>query len=92
MTDENTRTGKDLGLAEKRDALYASIGEPHLPDLASHMDTNVLQPMEGIHYQPLKTTGLQSASDMWIDRDRMIEGLHRKEVVEDHRKKVQNFI
>ncbi|MEA1985516.1 MAG: hypothetical protein U9N13_07705 [Euryarchaeota archaeon] len=91
MTDENTRSGKDLGQAEKRDALHASIGEPHLPDLSSRMDANVLQPMDGIHYQPHKTTGLQSASDMWIDRDRMIEGIHRKEVIEDHLKKVQNF-
>ena len=91
MTDENTRSGKDLGQVEKRNVLYTSIGETHLPDLSSQMDANVLQPMDGIHYQPHKTTGLQSASDMWIDRDRMIEGLHRKEIIEDHLKKGQIF-
>jgi hypothetical protein len=40
-------------------------------------------PDEGINYVPHKTSGLQSAADMWIDRDRMLEGLHTKKSVDE---------
>jgi hypothetical protein len=66
MPEENKhvqRPGKDAGI----------IGENGL------LRTMELPQFEGIRYVSHKTAGLQSASDMWIDRDRMYEGLHVKE-------------
>lgn len=59
--------GKDFGI----------VGENGL------LKTRELPQFEGIHYVPHKTSGLQSASDMWIDKERMYEGLHVKEPLEE---------
>jgi hypothetical protein len=55
--------GKDFGI----------IGDNGL------LKTVEISHFEGIRYIPHKSSGLQSASDMWIDMERMYGGLHVKE-------------
>ncbi|WP_300609775.1 hypothetical protein [Methanohalophilus sp.] len=54
------------------------------------LKTKELPHFEGIHYVPHKTSGLQSASDMWIDKERMYEGLQVKEAIAEliHKTKI----
>ena len=73
MSEEKTGQTKTEAQASVKEW---KIGEMGFPD-------RLAAPDEGINYIPHKTSGLQSAADMWIDRDRMLEGLHTKKSVDD---------
>jgi len=73
MSEEKTEQTKSEAQASLKEW---KIGEMGFSDRLSIPD-------EGINYVPHKTSGLQSAADMWIDRDRMLEGLHTKKSVDD---------
>lgn len=44
-----------------------------------------------IEYPSHKTTGLQNASDMWIDKDRLFEGLSKEEKDIEKLRKLSGF-
>ncbi|SDW79835.1 hypothetical protein [Methanohalophilus halophilus] len=73
MSEEKTEQTKTEAQASVKEW---KIGEMGFSD-------RLATPDEGISYIPHKTSGLQSAADMWIDRDRMLEGLQTKKSVED---------
>ncbi|MBP2030454.1 hypothetical protein J2755_001388 [Methanohalophilus levihalophilus] len=78
MPEEN----KNLQKPEQRKE-FNIVGENGL------LKSRELPHFEGIHYEPHKTSGLQSASDMWIDKERMYEGLQVKEPIADLVKKAK---
>ncbi|MGM0770099.1 MAG: hypothetical protein ACQESU_00570 [Halobacteriota archaeon] len=62
--------------------LLHNIGKPNLGSHVPPSLSDELPALDGIEFMPHKTEGLQSPADMWIDRARMTENLHKKAVVE----------
>ncbi len=79
MSDDNIRESRK-DLIEKRKGLQAAENTP----LQQYMETLTTgQPVcEGIQFTPHKTAGLQSAADMWIDKERMMPGIQDKKLLQ----------
>ncbi|MCD4821988.1 MAG: hypothetical protein K8R11_07960 [Methanococcoides sp.] len=78
--EEKESTAKNPDIKTKE--MLHNVGETsfglHTPPSLS----NELPALDGIEYMPHKSAGLQSASDMWIDKARMTDGLQNKPVIE----------
>ncbi len=79
MSDDKIRESRK-DLIEKRKGLDAAEKTP----LEQYMKTLTTgQPVcEGIQFTPHRTAGLQSAADMWIDKERMMTGIHDKKLLQ----------
>ncbi|MCD4807126.1 MAG: hypothetical protein K8R13_06065 [Methanococcoides sp.] len=78
--EEKESTAKNPDIKTKE--MLHTVGETsfglHTPPSLS----NELPALDGIEYMSHKSAGLQSASDMWIDKARMTENLQNKPVIE----------
>lgn len=75
---ESTAKNPDIKSREMLHTVGTTNLGLHIPPSLS----NELPALDGIEYMPHKSAGLQSASDMWIDKARMTDGLQNKPVIE----------
>ncbi|NPE29343.1 hypothetical protein HNV12_15560 [Methanococcoides sp. SA1] len=78
--EEKESTAKNPEFKNKE--ILHTVGEMNLGLHIPPSLSNELPALDGIEYMPHKSAGLQSASDMWIDKARMTDSLQNKPVIE----------
>ena len=76
MTDNNSEEKLSMEESEKKNAESEMLQKQFKSPSLSEAPFNAFD----IQYIPHKTQGLQSASDMWIDKGRLMDGLSHENV------------
>ena len=84
MSDENTSENRSNESVPREKGIGALIQDKGLSAIGSHAEL----PDISIEYAPHKSQGLQSAADMWIDKERLFEGISKDEKTLEIVKKV----
>jgi hypothetical protein len=83
MEEKSKTTTKTTSKPEiTTEEVLQNIGKPHLGTHIPPSLSDELPALDGIEFMPHKTAGLQSPADMWIDKARISDNLHKKAVVE----------